>query len=63
VNGSGPGTWIDKLSKASLTLLLAAVGLSIAWQLLQRLLPALIVLAGLVFVYKLALGWFRRDGW
>ena len=63
MNSAGPGSWIDKVSKAAWTLLLAAVGLSIAWQLFQQLLPALIVIVALVFVYRLALGWFRRDGW
>jgi len=63
VNAGGPDQWIDKLSKAAWTLLLAAIGLSIAWQLLRELIPALIAIVALLLVYKLALGWYRRDGW
>ena len=54
---------MSAIAKATWTLLLAAIGVSIAWQLMRPLIPALIVIVALWFVYQIALGWFRRDGW
>jgi MFS superfamily sulfate permease-like transporter len=51
------------LTRATVTLLLAAVGILIAWQLVQRVLPALLVVLALLGVYRIALGVSRRDRW
>jgi hypothetical protein len=63
VNGNAPQHWTAVIAKAAWTLLLAAVLVFISWQLLQQVLGVLLIGLGLLFVYRLALGWFRRDGW
>ena len=51
---------MNALTKATGTLLVAAVGVFIAWQVLRRVLPLLIVGAVLLFVYRVAIGTWRR---
>lgn len=62
---STPERWTDQLWRAALMLLATAVALQIAFQIIGRLLPALLVLAGLGVVVRLAVGAVRRrrDGW
>lgn len=56
-------SWTATLGKAAWSLLLAAVAVFIAWQLLKQLVVPLIVIVALVGVFRLALGMYRRDGW
>lgn len=61
---SSPERWTDQLQRATITLLAAAVGLYIAWQLISTILPVLIILSVLMLIIRLALGLGRRgDGW
>jgi hypothetical protein len=62
--GSPPPGWMGMVTKAAWTLLLVAAIAFVVWQFFLRpLLPALLVIVGLVFVIRLAVGWFHRDGW
>lgn len=63
MNTQGPTSWTGALTKAAWTLLLTAVAVFIAWQLLKALLVPLIVVLALVGVMKLAVGVRNRDGW
>ena len=58
-----PTSWTSALSKATWTIIFAAIGVFIAAHLLHQVLPMVLVLAGLVFVYRIALGVWQRRGW
>jgi hypothetical protein len=63
-SSGGPERWSDLLLRAVVTVVLAAAGVYIAWQLLKPLLPALFILGGLLIVFRIALGGVRRfRGW
>jgi hypothetical protein len=55
--------WTDRVAKAAMTLLLTAVAAFVGWHLMRQLLPALLVIAGLVFTYRLAIGRRNGGGW
>ena len=55
--------WTNTLTKATWTVLFAAVGVFFAWQLLKQLLVPIIVLLFLIGIARVALGVFRRDKW
>ena len=57
-----PSQWPDAVSKATWTLLAAAVAVFIAWQLLRRVLPALVIVAVLIGIYRMVLSG-RSHGW
>jgi NhaP-type Na+/H+ or K+/H+ antiporter len=58
-----PSSWLNTITKATWTILFTAIGAFVAWQLFRRLLPALLVIAGLLFVYRMAIGAWRRNRW
>jgi hypothetical protein len=58
-----PQSWSNALSKSAWTLLLAAIVIFVAWQLLKHLVVPLVVFVALVGVIRVALGVFRRDSW
>jgi CHASE2 domain-containing sensor protein len=58
-----PQSWTNALSKSAWTLLVAAIVLFVAWQLLKQLVVPLVVFLALVGIIRIALGVFRRDGW
>jgi hypothetical protein len=58
-----PQHWEEDIRKATWTILFAAVGAFIAWQLLRCVLPALIVVAVLLCVYRVVLTGRHRGGW
>jgi CHASE2 domain-containing sensor protein len=58
-----PQSWTSALSKSAWTLLVAAIVVFVAWQLLKQLVVPLVVFLALVGVIRLALGAFRRDSW
>ena len=58
-----PQSWASALSKSAWTLLVAAIVVFVAWQLLKQLVVPLVVLVALVGIIRLALGAFRRDSW
>jgi hypothetical protein len=63
-SSGGPERWSDLLLRAVVTVLLAAGGLYLAWQLLAPLLPMLFILGVLLLVYRVVLGGVRRyRGW
>jgi CHASE2 domain-containing sensor protein len=55
--------WTNTLTKATWTIMFAAVGVFVAWQLLKQLVVPLLVVVCLICVLRLALGVSRRDGW
>ena len=57
-----PSQWTNAVSKATWTLLAAAAAVFIAWQLLERILPALLIIAALLGVYRMVLSG-RHRGW
>jgi len=57
---SEPGNWLTNISRATWTLLLAAVAVFVAWQLVRQLLPALVVVAVLLGIYKFVIGRYRH---
>jgi hypothetical protein len=63
VNSPPPSGWMSLATRAAWTLLLVALVACVVWSLLVPLLPALVVLLVLVGIYRLAIGWFRRDSW
>lgn len=64
MNSPSPARWTDQLWRAVLTVLATAVGVYIAWKLLSLTLPFLLVIAGLLFVIRIAVvGFQRRNGW
>jgi hypothetical protein len=60
VNGAGPADWRQRLLSALALLLATAYGLHVAAELLEPLVPALIVLAVLSAVLWFAFGRRRR---
>ena len=58
-----PSQWMSAVSKAAWTLLVAAATVFMAWQLLRRVWPALLILAALLGVYRVALSSRRKGGW
>ena len=58
-----PQSWSTSISKAAWTLLLAAIAVFIAWQLLEQLVVPLVVIVALITIFRIALGNFRREGW
>jgi hypothetical protein len=63
MNSEGPQSWTNAMSKAAWTLLLVAVAVFIAWQLLKQLVVPLLVLVGLFAIYRIVFGGTRRNGW
>jgi hypothetical protein len=53
--------WTNAVTKATWTLLFAAVGAFVAWQLFRTLWPQLVIIAVLLLVYRLAVRGFHRD--
>lgn len=60
---SDPAHWTSVVSKAAWTLLAMTVVVFVAWQVLQRVWPALLIVAALLTVYRVVLGGRRRGGW
>jgi CHASE2 domain-containing sensor protein len=58
-----PTSWADALSKAAWTLLLSAVVVFVAWQLLKQLIVPLVIIVALLGIIRVAVGAHRRDGW
>lgn len=58
-----PEHWTRALTKAALTLLIAAFVAYVAWWLLRQLIDPIVVVLALVVIYRLALGGVRRRGW
>lgn len=59
-----PSRWTDDLWRATLTLLAVGLGLHLAWQLIEPLLPLLLILSGVLLVLRLVVGAIgRRDRW
>jgi hypothetical protein len=63
MRSSSPERWTDQVWRAALMLLATAVALQLAFRIIGQLLPALLALAGLVFVIRLVIGFRRGDGW
>ena len=63
MNAPPPSNWTSTVVKAAWSLLFVAVAAYIVWQLLEPLIPVLFVLLVLIGILRLAMGWFRRDGW
>ncbi len=57
-----PGQWLNQISRATWTLLVAAFAVYAAWQLFRRLLPALLVIGGLLMIYRAVLADHRHGG-
>ena len=57
---SEPGQWLNQISRATWTLLLAALALFIGWQVMRQVLPALIVVAALLAIYRFVIGRARH---
>lgn len=51
-----PERWTDQLWRATITLLAAAIGLYIAWQLISSLIVPLVIVAVLLFVLRIVFG-------
>lgn len=62
MNG-GPNNWTAALSRAVMTLLVAAVLVSVVEPIFMGVVPVLLVVFVLIGVYRLVLGRFGRDGW
>ncbi len=58
-----PSEWTNTLSKATWTLLFAALGVFVCWQLLRQVVPMLLVVGMLLVVYRLMFVGRRRGGW
>lgn len=58
-----PQSWLSTLSRATWTLLLAAVAVFVGWQVFSRVLPMLLMVGALLVIYRTALAGRRRDGW
>lgn len=58
-----PESWIGRLGKAAWTVVVAAILVFVAWQLLKRVLGPLIVVLVLIGVYRIVLGQFRKGQW
>jgi hypothetical protein len=54
---------MNTVTRAAWTLLLVAGVAFVVWRLLVPLLPALVIGLALVGILRLAVGWFRHDGW
>jgi hypothetical protein len=63
VNAPPPSNWTNTVIKAAWSLVFVAVAAYIVWWLLEPLLPLLVILLVLIGILRLAVGWFRRDGW
>jgi len=63
VNAPSPQSWTSALTKALVTLAIAAVVLFVIEKVFVAALPAVLVILALIGVYRIALGMFRRDGW
>jgi hypothetical protein len=61
--GLSPKHWTNALTKAAMTLLVAAFVAYAAWWLLRQLIVPIVVAIVLVGIYRLALGGFRHRGW
>jgi hypothetical protein len=60
---NAPQSWTNGLTKAAWTLVVAAVLAFVAWELLKRVLGALLIILALIVIYRIALGVFRKDQW
>ena len=58
-----PGQWLSNLSRATWTLLLAALALFIGWQAIKQVLPLLLIVGVLLAIYKTVLAGRRHGGW
>lgn len=58
-----PEHWTNAVTKAAVTLLIAAFSAYAAWWLLRQVIVPIIVVFALVGIYRLALGGARRRGW
>lgn len=58
-----PSGLTDELWRASLTVLMAAVAVFIAWQLIEQFIGPLIVIVMLLGIIRLAFGVRSRRGW
>lgn len=63
MNAPSPQSWTSALTKALVTLAIAAVVLFVIEKVFVAALPAVLVILALIGVYRIALGMFRRDGW
>ena len=63
MSGAPTPNWTNIVTKAAFTLLLVAVVAYVVQLLLLPLAGAIVILLALIGIYRLALGWFRRDGW
>lgn len=63
MNGSPPPNWMNSAVKAAWSLVFVAIAAYVVWWLLEPLLPGLLLVLVLIGVLRLAVGWFRRDGW
>jgi hypothetical protein len=55
--------WTSLVTKAAVTLLIAALVAYAAWWLLRQLIAPIVILFALIGIYRLALGMVRRDRW
>lgn len=55
--------WTNAVTKAAVTLLVAAAVAYTAWWLLRQLLVPIVIVLALVGIFRLASGGFRRHGW
>jgi hypothetical protein len=63
MSGSPTPNWTNIVTKAAFTLLLVAVVAYVVQLILVPLAGAIVILLALIAIYRIALGWFRRDGW
>lgn len=47
-----PESWLSNISRATWTLLLAALAVFIAWQAIKQVLPALLIVGALLMIYR-----------
>lgn len=59
-----PERWADQLTRATLTLVVAAIGLRLAWHLLSTIFVPLLIVGALLLILRLAVGAVAgRDRW
>ena len=58
-----PSNWMNTLTKAAVTLLMAAFVAYAAWWMLRQLVVPIVVLIVLVGICRMAFSGFRRRGW
>ena len=60
---SEPSQWLTRISQATWTLLLAGLAVYVAGQIFKHLLPALLIIGGLLAIYRLLVRGWQRGGW